>query len=633
MKGKKLTIAAVLLSLILCAAVGCNPKTEPTECVHSGGTATCTEQAVCDKCGEKYGELAAHKLGDWQTDGAEHWKECSVCHDKFDKAAHSGGTATCLARAVCSGCGTAYGNYADHKYGEDGKCIVCGKATYKFEAESAELFEGSKGMPGKNERDGVFVVHTLAGNEGAKVKFTVYSEFDKEAKLTVALAPLAADTKVTDVFDVTVNGTAISSDAVIAGYGETATQLSRETTLGEITLRDGTDDHSNVIEFTVKAETNGFDIFDYIVLETTGCELSAEYMAPTPNGHTHTYSSEWTYNDEYHWHAGNCDHTFKKSEYAKHSFDSNNECTVCGYTRSYKFEAEWGRFGAGNGGKPNIDSGTYVGGVNSNTNAFISFAIYSPEASAQRMFVNLTRRKDRKFSDGFALYVNRQEITTEAYNSAMLADTTDGSDTQWNEFGEADLGEISLVKGINYIMLVVKPASEKQGNIDYFKFQGSALVSKADKALYDGSELRYEAEFGEIVGGAFTGDTGTTSEGEYKSLLIDGINGLNREGNGVKFTVTSNGARRVKLVAAMTVRNADIAFNSYLNVFVNDDSTPITIDGSVMIPKADSDQWTTSAEVELGEIELVDGDNVISFISQGTQGSNFDYIKLVPVTE
>ena len=32
----------------------------PTECVHSGGTATCENKAVCEKCGEAYGETAEH---------------------------------------------------------------------------------------------------------------------------------------------------------------------------------------------------------------------------------------------------------------------------------------------------------------------------------------------------------------------------------------------------------------------------------------------------------------------------------------------------------------------------------------------------------------------------------------------
>lgn len=67
------------------------------ECQHSGGTATCTALAVCEKCNEPYGELAAH----------------------------TGGEATCKAQAVCTVCTAAYGELAAHSY-ENGVCAGCG---------------------------------------------------------------------------------------------------------------------------------------------------------------------------------------------------------------------------------------------------------------------------------------------------------------------------------------------------------------------------------------------------------------------------------------------------------------------------------------------------------------------------
>ena len=65
----------------------------------------------------------------WKTDGENHWYECS-CGDKKDSAAHSGGTATCKAKAKCSVCNTEYGELAEHKYSEatctaKAKCSVC----------------------------------------------------------------------------------------------------------------------------------------------------------------------------------------------------------------------------------------------------------------------------------------------------------------------------------------------------------------------------------------------------------------------------------------------------------------------------------------------------------------------------
>ena len=50
--------------------------------------------------------------------------------------------------------------------------------------------------------------------------------------------------------------------------------------------------------------------------------------------HTHTYSSEWSYNETHHWHAATCEHTDEKSDYAEHVFvkdqDETVETCVCG---------------------------------------------------------------------------------------------------------------------------------------------------------------------------------------------------------------------------------------------------------------------------------------------------------------
>ncbi len=55
----------------------------------AGGTATCTEKAVCATCNTAYGNTAAHSHGsEWKTDANEHWNECE-CSDKANVAAHA----------------------------------------------------------------------------------------------------------------------------------------------------------------------------------------------------------------------------------------------------------------------------------------------------------------------------------------------------------------------------------------------------------------------------------------------------------------------------------------------------------------------------------------------------------------
>ncbi len=53
--------------------------------------------------------------GDWQHDENEHWKLCT-CGAIVDKAAHTGGEATCISKAVCDICGEGYGeiNASNH---------------------------------------------------------------------------------------------------------------------------------------------------------------------------------------------------------------------------------------------------------------------------------------------------------------------------------------------------------------------------------------------------------------------------------------------------------------------------------------------------------------------------------------
>ena len=59
--------------------------------VHYVGTpATCTSQAVCGACGEKYGEPLDHDWATTLTNGGDtHYYACSRCDAKKDEATHS----------------------------------------------------------------------------------------------------------------------------------------------------------------------------------------------------------------------------------------------------------------------------------------------------------------------------------------------------------------------------------------------------------------------------------------------------------------------------------------------------------------------------------------------------------------
>ena len=89
-----------------CTGVGCN-CIETENC--SGGKATCNEQAVCTVCHTGYGDALGHNFTIAQYDETHHWNKCSRCDATDTKAVHTGGTATCREKAVCEVCRSAYG--------------------------------------------------------------------------------------------------------------------------------------------------------------------------------------------------------------------------------------------------------------------------------------------------------------------------------------------------------------------------------------------------------------------------------------------------------------------------------------------------------------------------------------------
>ena len=82
-------------------------------CQHTGGTATCSQLAVCDICGSQYGDYDAdnHKaVSAWTQENGKHYHKCEYgCDTHLDEAECSGGTATCTAQALCAVCGGTYG--------------------------------------------------------------------------------------------------------------------------------------------------------------------------------------------------------------------------------------------------------------------------------------------------------------------------------------------------------------------------------------------------------------------------------------------------------------------------------------------------------------------------------------------
>ena len=86
----------------------CNAE-ETESCSGGTGTFTCITGKICEKCGAEYGVLG-HDWGAWTSiiNMNMHGHRCTRCY-YYETAYCTGGTATCSAEAVCVECGGAYG--------------------------------------------------------------------------------------------------------------------------------------------------------------------------------------------------------------------------------------------------------------------------------------------------------------------------------------------------------------------------------------------------------------------------------------------------------------------------------------------------------------------------------------------
>ena len=102
-------------------------------CLHIGGTATCSQRAVCEICGSQYGDLDPYHhqaASAWTQENDKHYHKCIYgCDTHLDEADCSGGTASCLQKAACTVCSNTYGTLAAHRLSHrEEKAATCTEA-------------------------------------------------------------------------------------------------------------------------------------------------------------------------------------------------------------------------------------------------------------------------------------------------------------------------------------------------------------------------------------------------------------------------------------------------------------------------------------------------------------------------
>ena len=112
----------------LCKREGCGAHVD--EVAHSGGTASCEAKAVCEVCGAEYGEYAAHTLVKTErveatcaNAGTEAYWTCSACDKLFSD---ENGQNEISEPVVIPATGHTYGDWKKDATGHWYECSVCG---------------------------------------------------------------------------------------------------------------------------------------------------------------------------------------------------------------------------------------------------------------------------------------------------------------------------------------------------------------------------------------------------------------------------------------------------------------------------------------------------------------------------
>ncbi len=291
---------------------------------------------------------------------------------------------------------------------------------------------------------------------------------------------------------------------------------------------------------------------------------------------------------------------------------------------------------------------TYVGNLNNNVGASLTFFIESEADTTATLSVRVSRRsKTVKFTDIMLVSVNGEEMQS----TAIVEETGTGDDAKWAMYADVKLGCVKLKAGNNKIEF----ANIGSGNVSGFNFDRITLSSaevltdgdiihecnkkcatcgkcidlecgeaacadKCDTAGLD--KYKFEAEDSKVVkkGG---------SKGELKIEGGGKVVGNLSENNGASltFTVEVAEAGTAKLIVAVTKRSTEKLFTNGFTTKVGD--TVVQSPATVPATGTGANEWTKSVEVNLGCIELKAGTNVITFTVPSASPEicfNFDYI-------
>ena len=477
-----------------------------------------------------------------------------------------------------------------------------GKEAHVFEAEDAEIADGAATYAGYDiitSGDRTYIGN-LNHNTGATVTFTVKAQAAATVSLVVTINRRNAQTVFTDRFGVSVNnGRDLDRPTIVPAYADQWTDESfMNFNLGCIDLVAG----ENTIRFTVltTGDLSGYNFDKITLLSDVAVTEPHECTSVCPI-------------------CGGC-------------LDSECEnpvcATKCGAGKdAYVFEAEDAEIADGPApyaGYGIINSGdrTYIGNLNQNTGATVTFTVNAEEAATVSLVVTVNRRfAETVFTEKFGVSVNNDRDLDRPTIVPAYAD-------QWTDesFMNFNLGCIDLVAGENTIRFTVLTTGDLSGyNFDKITLLSGVAVTEphectsvctvcggcmdaecSDPACetkcpgHDMQSLEIIGAKSEFGAGSIGYPIQAPDAGAPAGLV--GKLSVN-VGASLTFRFKAATGGRAKLVANVTTRYKELNFTDFMSVEVN--GAPY--ETSAKVPSDGSDHWTVPTAVELGEIDLTAG--------------------------
>ena len=147
------TTKAIYFKSCACGANGTETFETGSALGHTGGTATCTEKSVCTRCNQAYDNALGHDYAvEWSNDATGHWHACSRCDSRSDEAVHTAGDAatettpqTCIVCGYVIQAALGHTHSMTHYAAVAATCSAEGNVEYWFCSKCGKYFGDSAG--------------------------------------------------------------------------------------------------------------------------------------------------------------------------------------------------------------------------------------------------------------------------------------------------------------------------------------------------------------------------------------------------------------------------------------------------------------------------------------------------------